>query len=75
MWFSKRRKKGERKKEKEEKTEGERKEGRKGKGKYQRVLRSNLLKRRYLIPGKESYQVIPQGRGLQFSSVQSLSHV
>ena len=47
MLFSNRRKKGKRKKE-EEKREGERKEGRKGKGKYQRVLRFNLLKLRYL---------------------------
>lgn len=48
MLFSQRRKKGERNKEREEKRERERKEGRKGKGKYQRVLRSNLLKLRCL---------------------------
>lgn len=38
MWFSKRRKKGERKKEKEEKREGERKEGRKEGWKERRLL-------------------------------------
>ena len=70
MLFSKRRKKGERKKEREEKREGERKEGRKGKGKYQRVLRSNLLKRRYLIPGRVWPSHTSRNRfTVQFSSV------